>query len=275
MDPQTVIRSIYRKLAREWRPQHWWPAETPLEVIVGAILAQNTSWRNVERALMALRAADVLNMNALRTIPLTELEQLIRSSRYFRQKAARLKEFIASVDCKYGGSVDAMLACSTYNLRAELMALKGVGPETADSILLYAGQHPIFVVDAYTRRVLERHEAVTPSARYDAIRELVECALRDEECLTATACRDSPQVHPPSPMSTARREPQAQIYNEMHGLFVHLGKHCCTKKQPNCELCPLGTMLPRPVIASDQAKSQKTKSNPRRRASKKMARAAV
>ena len=177
---EKTIRAIYRKLSRAWGPQHWWPAETPFEVIAGAILTQNTSWTNVERALANLRAARKLSVEGIRESPLAELEQLVRSSGYFRQKALRLKNFIAFLDEKYGGSLDAMLSTPTQELRAELLAQKGIGPETADSILLYAGHHPIFVVDAYTRRVLERHDAVAPDAKYDEIRELVEHALQGE-----------------------------------------------------------------------------------------------
>ena len=151
---------MYRKLSRAWGRQHWWPAETPFEVIVGAILTQNTSWTNVERALASLRAARRLSVAGIREAPLPKLEELIRSSGYFRQKARRLKNFVAFLDARYGGSLERMFATPTKQLRAELLELNGIGPETADSILLYAGNHAIFVVDAYTRRILERHEAV-------------------------------------------------------------------------------------------------------------------
>lgn len=248
---EQTVRSIYRALSRAWGPQHWWPAETPLEVIVGAILTQNTSWTNVERALGNLRAADVLSLGRIRALPLSDLEQLIRSSGYFRQKAARLKDFVRFVDQRFGGSLDAMLACPTVELRQELLAQKGIGPETADSILLYAGQHAIFVVDAYTRRVLERHEAVGESAPYDTVRELVERALRLEQPAPVSAGINSamaPVAHQPSGMSTASRSMQAQVYNEMHGLMVQVGKHYCTKSHPKCEVCPLAEVLPPPVM---------------------------
>jgi endonuclease-3 related protein len=250
------VRAIYRKLSRAWGPQHWWPAETAFEVIAGAILTQNTSWTNVERALAKLREAGVLSVDGVREVSLAELEQLVRSSGYFRQKALRLKNFIAFLDKKYTGSLDAMLSTPTEQLRAELLAQNGIGPETADSILLYAGHHPIFVVDAYTRRVLERHDAVAPNAKYDEIRTLVERGLQHEKPLP-TATRKTrnrepfPDVHPPSAMSAASRAPLAQVYNEMHGLFVQLGKHYCHKQWPKCEVCPLSVMLlhPVPVVA--------------------------
>ena len=238
---------MYRKLARAWGRQHWWPAETPFEVIVGAILTQNTSWTNVERAIASLRAAKRLSLEGIRKVPQAKLEELIRSSGYFRQKARRLKHFVAFLDARYEGSLERMFATSTEQLRAELLALNGIGPETADSILLYAGNHAIFVVDAYTRRILERHEAVSAGAKYDEIRTLVERALQREQPLPPTFDQSRkqlrPEVHPPSAMSTAQRDSLTQVYNEMHGLFVQVGKHYCRKSEPRCEVCPLGPML--------------------------------
>lgn len=249
-NPEETVREIYRRLSLAWGAQHWWPAETPFEVIVGAILTQNTSWTNVERAMSNLKATGMLSADAIRDLPIGELQTLVHSSGYFRQKAARLKSFVAFLDANYGGSVNAMLNAPTAHLREQLLAHKGIGPETADSMLLYAGHHPIFVVDAYTRRVLERHEAIAASAKYEEIRQLVERSLQgalppqtDVDALAAAR----PQVHPPSAMSTAPRDQSAQVFNEMHGLFVQLGKHLCTKREPKCELCPLGDLLVRPV----------------------------
>jgi endonuclease III related protein len=255
-DPAQIVREIYHKLSRSWGPQHWWPAETPFEVIVGAILTQNTSWKNVERAIANLRAAGKLSLDGIRATELEELEQVVRPSGYFRQKAKRLKEFAAFVDAQYGGSPDAMLAMPTPQLRDELLAQKGIGPETADSILLYAGHHPIFVVDAYTRRVLERHDAVGAKAKYDEIRELVEEALSTDtpRLLGSNVALDPkrPAVHDPSAMSTAAKSELAQRYNEMHGLFVQVGKHYCLKQNPKCEVCPLGPMLKRGARAKSR-----------------------
>ena len=249
-DAAYTVLTMYRALSRAWGPQHWWPAETPFEVIVGAILTQNTSWTNVERALGNLRAAHALSLGRIRALPLSDLEQLIRSSGYYRQKAARLKEFVGFVDRRFGGSLDTMLACPTVELRKDLLAQKGIGPETADSILLYAGQHSIFVVDAYTRRVLERHEAVGENAPYDTVRELVEQALQLEPRPASARAESAtaPVAHQPSGMSTASRSVRAHVYNEMHGLLVQLGKHCCTKRHPKCEVCPLAEILPPPVL---------------------------
>jgi len=248
------IRAYYDTLYDAWGPQHWWPARTRFEVIVGAYLTQNTSWKNVEIALRRLRAAGRLNLAAIRTIPLEQLEAMIRPAGYFRQKADRLKTFVAFVDQRYGGSLHRLFAQPTQKLRPELLSLNGVGPETADSILLYAGQHPVFVVDAYTRRILERHGIAPANAKYEELRELVEHALtsvtrkpsfvklRTENQELETGFRPVP--HSPSPMSLAQRSPLAQVYNEMHGLIAGVGKHYCLKPEPRCAQCPLRKFLP-------------------------------
>jgi len=245
--PEATVRAMYLQLARAWGRQHWWPAETAFEVIVGAILTQNTSWTNVERAMASLRAAEQLSVDGIRELPLPKLQRLIRSSGYFRQKARRLKAFVTFLDAHYASSVERMFATPTEQLRTELLALNGIGPETADSILLYAGNHEIFVVDAYTRRILERHQAVRAGATYDEIRGLVERALQRQQALAALSGsprkEHRPEAHPPSAMSTAQRSPLAQVYNEMHGLFVQVGKHYCRKSEPRCEACPLGVFL--------------------------------
>ncbi len=240
------MRAIYRKLSRAWGRQHWWPAETPFEVIVGAILTQNTSWANVERAMANLRAAAVLSVEGIRELPLAKLEALVRPSGYFRQKAQRLKNFVAFLDARYGGSLEELFATPTEQLRAELLTQNGIGPETADSILLYAGNHESFVVDAYTRRILQRHLTVSAGAKYDEIRNLIERALQREQPVESLqpGKPERPRVHETSAMSTAQRSPLSQVYNEMHGLLVQVGKHYCLKQKPRCEICPLGGILP-------------------------------
>lgn len=247
LGPETMVRAMYRKLARAWGPQHWWPAETAFEVIVGAILGQNTSWINVERALEKLRSAGALTLSSIRDLPITELEQLVRSSGYYRQKAQRLKSFVAYLDETYGGSMEKMFAAATPQLRSELLSLKGIGHETADAILLYAGNHEIFVVDAYARRILERHAAIEHSASYEDIRELVEGALQRQAPSARVARRSLPSkllIHEPSTMSAGHRSLTAQVFNEMHGLFVQVGKHYCHKQVLHCENCPLRPLLP-------------------------------
>lgn len=243
------IRDYYHALYGAWGRQHWWPAQTRFEVVVGAYLTQNTSWKNVEIALRQLRAAHKLSLAAVRTIPLDQLEALIRPAGYFRQKAARLKTFIAFVDKVYGGSLQRMFEKPTDKLRQELLSLNGVGPETADSILLYAGQHPVFVVDAYSRRILERHGIADPKMPYERVRELFEQSLSEvaggPDRMTQALENAVPSLaHPPSAMSLAHRTPLAQIYNDMHGLIVATGKHYCLKAIPRCEHCPLRIFLP-------------------------------
>ena len=266
------LRAYYGILLRAWGRQHWWPGRTRFEVIVGAYLTQNTAWTNVERALRGLRAAGRLNVKGIRTTPLPRLESMIRSAGYFRQKARHLKTFVAFLDDRYGGSLSRLFAQPTDKLRQELLALNGVGPETADSILLYAGQHPVFVVDAYTRRILDRHGILAASAPYDKIRELFERsfgriewggrnvsraeskghkkrALAFEAHTPILGSRNLPgAAHPPSPMSLAKRSPLAQVYNDMHGLIVGVGKNYCAKSKPRCDECPLKSFLP----AADQ-----------------------
>src|ERR1700757_4548946 len=175
--PAQEIRNYYTALSRAWGAQHWWPAETEFEVIVGAYLTQNTAWTNVERALANLRRANLLSIEGIRAVRLSRLQRLLRPSGYFRQKAARLKTFVAFLDDKYEGSLAKMFSQPTEKLREELLSLNGIGPETADSILLYAGNHPVFVVDAYTRRVLQRHGIVAEKTEYEEIRELFQRAL--------------------------------------------------------------------------------------------------
>ena len=216
---------------------------------MGAILTQNTAWTNVERALGSLRRAGLLNLKGLRQTSEPRLALLIRSSGYFRQKARRLKNFVNFLDGQYGGSLDRMFARPTRELRQELLALNGIGPETADSILLYAGNHPVFVVDAYTRRIVERHGILSATAKYEEIRELFEKAFGGS--LPVGSCQwpageHGPEgsCHVPSPISTAERTPLVQIYNEMHGLIVGVGKNYCLKQKPLCEACPLGRFLP-------------------------------
>jgi endonuclease III related protein len=254
--PEATVRTIYRKLSRTWGQQHWWPAETPFEVIVGAILTQNTSWSNVERAMANLRSAGVLSAEGIRKLSSAKLEKLVRSSGYFRQKSKRLKNFVAFLDGHYSGSLEKMFATSTEELRAELLALNGIGPETADGILLYAGHHEIFVVDAYANRILKRHGAVNAGAKYDEIRDLVERALHREGAVrTLGSSGRGPRVHEASAMSRAKRSPRAQVYNEMHGLLVQVGKHYCLKQEPRCETCPLGSV--KPIVIEQESRNDR------------------
>jgi endonuclease-3 related protein len=239
------IRDYYVTLYRALGRQHWWPGRSRFEVIVGAILVQNTAWRNVGLALDRLRAARVLSVARMRQIPTAELEALIRPAGFFHQKAKTLKSFLGFLDEQYRGSLSRMFAVETNLLREQLLAIRGIGRETADSILLYAGQHAVFVVDAYARRILARHEIVPADAGYSEIKRLVEASLAplaDEPPEPASEL--SAGSHQPSAMSRASRSPLAQIYNEMHGLAVSVGKQFCLKSAPRCERCPLQKFLP-------------------------------
>jgi endonuclease III related protein len=252
-EQQHRIRTYYRALFRAWGPQHWWPAQSRFEVIVGAYLTQNTAWTNVEKALANLRAARLLSVSGIRRASLAELERLIRPAGYFRQKANRLKLFVAFLDRQYKGSLARMFTHPTEKLREELLTLHGIGPETADSILLYAGNHPVFVVDAYTRRILARHEILPEGTGYEEIRELFERQLAplaqsvaesDQTGKRHLAAGFPGAAHPPSAMSTVKRTALAQVYNEMHGLIVGVGKNYCRKSQARCDECPLQRFLP-------------------------------
>lgn len=239
----TTIRNFYLAMLQRWGPQNWWPAQSRFEVIAGAFLTQNTAWGNVEKALANLRRARALNLKAIRDIPSAELEQLVRPSGYFRQKAQRLKNFVAFLDQNYSGSLDRMFAQPTEKLRAELLSLNGVGPETADSILLYAGNHPVFVVDAYTRRILERHRMITKKTGYEEIRAMIEKAISssEPESLKVLLSGTEPR-HPVSRMSAAQRTHLAQHYNEFHALIVRTGNEFC-RSVPRCAGCPLERFL--------------------------------
>jgi endonuclease III related protein len=247
------IGEFHRVLSKTWGPQHWWPAQSRFEVIAGAYLTQNTAWTNVERAFENLRRANLLSLNGIRDISIDELESLIRPAGYFRQKARRLKTFIEYLDTNYGGSLDLMFAQPTQKLRDELLALNGIGPETADSILLYAGNQPVFVVDAYTRRILNRHAILPLTARYEEIRTLFERALaRIETAPVANALEKAKSgeangaAYNPSRMSLSRRTALVQIFNEMHALIVGVGKNYCSNRKPDCDHCPLRRFLPPP-----------------------------
>jgi endonuclease-3 related protein len=216
---------------------------------VGAYLTQNTNWGNVEKAIDGMRRARVLTVKGLREISLRRLEELVRPSGYFRQKARKLKTFIRFLDKSYGGSLSRMFAQPTAKLRAELLELNGVGPETADSILLYAGNHPVFVVDAYTRRILERHGLMAAKAKYEEIRTLLEAAVTGaspQELIIERPGTDP--RHPVSGMSRGPRSELAQHYNEFHALIVRVGTLYCRTK-PKCEECPLRGFLVTPITS--------------------------
>ncbi len=213
--PANSLPLYYQTLFDNLGPQRWWPAKTPFEVIVGAILTQNTSWLNVERAISNLRREHLLTPHALERIPFARLASLIRSSGYFRQKTKKLKAFVRFLRAEYSGSLARMFRTPTLELREKLLAVHGIGPETADSILLYAGHKDVFVVDAYTKRIFSRHGFVSEDVSYEELRALIEAAL---------------------PRDVSR-------YNEFHALLVQVGKNWCRPREPRCAECPLRPFL--------------------------------
>ncbi len=204
------LLEIYRLLYQYFGPQHWWPAETPFEVMIGAILTQNTAWDNVTKAIENLKNANTLDCEAILDIPVEDLAVLVRPSGYYNQKARRLKSFCFFLKENYACNLEAMFSEEMYSLRRKLLSVKGIGPETADSILLYAGNLPIFVVDTYTYRILSRHGLIPEEAGYDEIQALFMDSLDHD----------------------------VELFKEYHALLVMTGKNYC-KKKPKCEGCPL------------------------------------
>ena len=205
-----LLLEIYRRLSDEFGPTGWWPARTPFEVSVGAVLTQNTAWRNVERAIKNLRDHKLLTARSLSGISLRKLAQLVRPAGYFRLKSQRLKNLVDFIEREYAGSMAKMAREPMENLREKLLGVSGIGPETADSILLYALGKPVFVVDAYTRRIMSRHGLVGKDVKYEELREFFEAHLP----------RD------------------VTLFKEFHALLVKIGAQFC-KKTPLCDECPL------------------------------------
>jgi endonuclease-3 related protein len=210
MGRQEELLEIYELLNGYFGDLHWWPAAEPFEMMVGAILTQNTAWTNVEKAIKALREKKVLTPAALFLMPEDELALIIRPSGYYHLKAGRLKAFVRFFMEEYSGCVTTMRAEELPRLRNKLLGVRGVGPETADSILLYACQKPIFVSDAYTKRIMLRHGIIGDDADYHAIQTLFMDHL----------------------------QPDAALFNQFHAMIVKTGKTFC-RKAPQCAGCPL------------------------------------
>jgi endonuclease-3 related protein len=215
MRVQEKVGIMYEVLNAYFGDLHWWPGETPFEITVGAILTQNTNWKNVETAIYQLKAADILDPLKLYGTADSTVSSLIRSSGYYNIKTKRLRAFLDFLHNEYAGDLEGMFSEELWTLRRKLLGVRGIGEETADSILLYGGGKPVFVVDAYTRRVLERHDLIAPGWRYEEIQTL----------FMDTFPRDTPR------------------YNQYHALLVQLGKQFC-KKKPLCSGCPLENGLP-------------------------------
>jgi endonuclease-3 related protein len=225
-DPARRLRWMHDQLERAYGPQHWWPAETPIEIILGAYLTQNTSWKAVEISLANLRSAGALDLEGLRALSVEQLRDLIRPSGFYNRKAPAIKAFIAMLDTEFGGSLDQLGETPTAALRNRLLALPGVGAETADAILLYAFGHAVPVADEYLRRIAVRHRFLAPAPERNrkGYEELVQ--------LTRNAFAGDPETN------------RAQLFNEFHALTVAVGKAFC-RKIPDCAHCPLATDLPR------------------------------
>ena len=201
----------YQLLYDHFGPQNWWPGETPLEIMVGAILTQNTNWSNVQKAIVNLKSEKLLDYQSLSQLSVDELAQLIRPAGYYNLKAQRLKNLLDMVADSYDGEVGLFLGDELGSARENLLGVKGVGPETADSILLYACGHPVFVVDMYTHRVFSRHNMVEEETDYQAIQDVFVDHLPQD----------------------------LQLYNEFHALIVRVASTFCKKTKPLCEKCPL------------------------------------
>lgn len=208
------LRVLYHRLFRLFGPQGWWPAQSPFEMMVGAILTQATNWRNVERAIEGLQHTDSLHPRSVLEMRHGDLERAVRPAGYFRQKAKRLKVFSRWYMERFGGSPRRMFRTPWRALRQELLALHGIGPETADSMLLYAGARPAFVVDAYTRRVFRRHRLISARATYEEVQRF----------------------------AVGELPPMTRVYNEFHALLVAVGKRFCHRRNPECGHCPLGDL---------------------------------
>lgn len=212
-----ALLDVYRRLHKHFGPQQWWPGTSRFEIIVGAILTQNTAWGNVERALANLKRERLLNPARMYHTRTTKLARLIRSSGFYEQKAIKLKAFLNFLFSHYRGNLTRMFRTAGEVLRDDLLNVHGIGPETADAILLYAGNYPSFVVDAYTRRIFARLGWCEENVRYEELRNRLMEALPRE----------------------------AQLYNEYHALLVALGKNICAKRAPRCANCPLREICPR------------------------------
>jgi endonuclease-3 related protein len=215
MSTNEKIRAFYAALFDAYGPQGWWPAETPFEVVVGAILTQNTNWRNVERAIANLKREGLLAAAALAAVGESRLAEVIRPAGYYRIKARRLKNFIRMLAEEFGGDPGALFGLPTAALREKVLGVTGIGPETADSIVLYAAGRPVFVVDAYTARIFYRHGMAEGEASYEDLQSLIAGALEDD----------------------------VDMFKEYHALLVAVGKRHCKKKAPECTGCPLEKCL--------------------------------
>ena len=225
------LRRAYGLMRARFGHQHWWPGDTPSEICVGAILTQNTNWGNVERAVANLKAARVLEPKRLFALPQRKLARLIRPAGYFNMKARRLRSFLRVLVGEFGGDLKRLFAGETPRVRERLLAINGIGPETADSMLLYAGGHLSFVIDAYTRRIFARHHWCKPDAGYDDLKSVCESALAQARGVGHISTLDT-------------QHPTLDLWQDYHAQLVMVGKHFCRNRNPLCDQCPLRPLLP-------------------------------
>jgi len=233
-----ALRRAYRLMRAHFGHQHWWPGETPFEVCVGAILTQNTSWSNVERAIANLKAARVPTPRKLFALSESKLAALLRPAGYFNVKARRLRAFLRVLVEEYEGDLGRLFTGKTAAVRERLLAINGVGPETADSMLLYAGGHHRFVIDAYTRRIFQRHGWSGPTASYEDLQRLCESALDQKP-----------------------RKERLDYWQDYHAQLVIVGKEFCRTRQPRCAECPLKPLLPRKTSCAADSTSPAAEGN--------------
>ncbi len=215
MSRKAALTAIYQTLQQVFGDSGWWPADTPLEVMLGAVLTQNTAWTNVEKAIVNLKTKNLLTFAALQTLDLAELAELIRPAGFFRVKALRLKALLAWLNESCAGNIELLSNCDTDELRQELLNIKGVGPETADAILLYALHRPVFVVDEYTRRIFSRHGMAPQEIDYHELQSLFTDALPED----------------------------VKMFREYHAYIVSVAKKWCKRHKPDCLNCPLRPFL--------------------------------
>jgi len=211
MNTSEHLLKLYERLFAHFGPQDWWPGDSPFEIMVGAILTQNTNWKNVEKAIDNLKRAGALSFPAMSELPKALLAEYIRPAGYYNLKATRLKNFFSLINEQWDGDLDFFLQQPASILREHLLSVKGIGPETADSMVLYAAEKPTFVVDTYTHRILSRHNIIDESCDYHEIQDLFLDNLNED----------------------------TSLFNEYHALIVQVGKNFCKKSKPACEHCPL------------------------------------
>jgi endonuclease-3 related protein len=215
MNTSDKLQEVYQLLFEHFGPQNWWPGDSPFEIMVGAILTQNTNWLNVEKAIINLKSAGLLSLKALSQVPPEELADYIRPAGYYRIKATRLQNLFSMLNDQWEGDLEYFLGQPASVLREQLLSVKGIGPETADAIVLYAAEKPVFVVDNYTHRILSRHEIIAEDCGYYEIQETLMDNLEED----------------------------VQLFNEYHALLVQVGKDFCKKTNPRCKECPLQSLL--------------------------------